>query len=145
MVEEDEMKIHEATTDDISTLTDLYQELSQNYSFKPDAIVQTIKYPTAWLRVILDEKGHVVGTGTLNVRSVPSAGQVGYIDDMVAFKRCRGLGLGRMIIEHLIELARKQQCIRVELTGHSGRATAIELYQSVGFIERETGSYVLEF
>ena len=138
------MKIRDATEGDISTLTDLYEELSRNYSFNPDAIAQAIKHSTAWLRVILDDDC-VVGTGTLNIRCVPSAGLVGYIDDVVAFERCRGRGYGRMITQDLIELARTKQCIRVELTSHPGRTAAIDLYRSTGFTERESGSYVLQF
>lgn len=46
---------------------------------------------------------------------------------------CRGMGLGRQLLEHAIDRAREQNCRMVQLTTDKRRPDAKRFYESLGF------------
>lgn len=137
------MQIRRATKDDICDLMRLYHHLSNFYLVdNPEAVEAAILHPTTEVYVA-EDGGRVVGTATVSFRAVPSHGLVALIDDVVADPECRGKGVGRALSEYCIEVARKNDACRVELTSHPSRAAANALYQRMGFIRRDTNSYFM--
>ena len=56
----------------------------------------------------------------------------------------RGQGLGRLLLEHVIDFARQELGnVDLHLTSRPERVAANELYRSLGFEKRETNAYVL--
>jgi GNAT superfamily N-acetyltransferase len=51
----------------------------------------------------------------------------------------RGRGLGRMLMEHVIGLARDRGAVRVELTTNARRTRAQEFYKGLGFVASHVG------
>jgi ribosomal protein S18 acetylase RimI-like enzyme len=84
--------------------------------------------------------GDVVGMLTLIVVRIPT-GLVSHIEDVVVDERARGLGIGRALAAHALELAREAGVRHVNLTSRPSRAAANQLYQSIGFVPRETNVY----
>lgn len=61
------------------------------------------------------------------------AGTQCFIEDVVVDQVYRGLGLGRLLTEHLIAVARRKMAKCVDLTSKPERKAANALYQSLGF------------
>jgi GNAT superfamily N-acetyltransferase len=51
----------------------------------------------------------------------------------------RGHGLGRELMEHVVDLARARGTVRVELTTNARRARAQEFYKELGFVASHVG------
>lgn len=50
---------------------------------------------------------------------------------------CRGKGIGKMLLNHCIEAAKKLQAEKLSLFSNSKLQTALKLYQQVGFTHVE--------
>ncbi len=104
----------------------------------------------AWLQRLIDS-----GNSTLFILKVDGepagmlslchyyapTGCKAWIEDVVVDSSKRGLGLGRHLVEHALEQARKLSPCTVMLTSRPSRVEANRLYQSVGFESRETNVY----
>ncbi len=69
---------------------------------------------------------------------------IGRIEDVVVDASTRGQGVGRGLMEGLIEEAKKQGISRLFLTSRPERIEANQLYQKVGFIKYETNPYKMD-
>jgi phosphinothricin acetyltransferase len=72
---------------------------------------------------------------------VPTKGIIGTIEDVVVSSDYRGQGLGRKLMENLINIARKEKLISLNLTSSPKRVAARNLYQSLGFNLSDTGIF----
>lgn len=87
--------------------------------------------------VIEDEdSGRVVSTGTLLVEAkfIHQAGLAGHIEDIVVDSTVRGKGLGKLIIQKLVEVAVAAGCYKVILDCAQKN---IAFYEKCGFIQKE--------
>lgn len=84
----------------------------------------------------------IFGMATLTVYTKLGA-RVGTIEDVVVDPSCRGKGMGRALVESLIRRARGQGITYLSLTSNPERVEAIALYQSLGFVRRDTNSFRL--
>jgi GNAT superfamily N-acetyltransferase len=70
----------------------------------------------------------------LSVRkSLWGQGFLGYVDELVVDESRRGEGIGGMLLERALELAKKGGCRRVELDSAFHRADAHRFYENHGF------------
>lgn len=84
----------------------------------------------------------IVGTALLSTYKVIS-GYRGMVDDVVVDKAQRGKGIGKKLMQKLLEEGKNLGLDEILLfTGHH-RAPAIGLYKSLGFNLRESGLYNL--
>ena len=51
----------------------------------------------------------------------------------------RGRGLGKMMIEWIVEQARQRDCVMVQLTTNKERTKALEFYHNLGFVASHEG------
>jgi ribosomal protein S18 acetylase RimI-like enzyme len=79
--------------------------------------------------------GRIVGMATL-VSFPLLTGERGHLDDVVVDESARGQGIGRALMEAVIDLARARQLRTVDLSSRPSRTAAINLYESVGFQPR---------
>jgi GNAT superfamily N-acetyltransferase len=79
--------------------------------------------------VVVEVDGSIVGTGTVVLRD----GSTAEILRMSVSRRTRRTGLGRLIVESLIETAREWGAARVVLETTSGWSDAVAFYLSCGF------------
>lgn len=89
------------------------------------------------------EDGRIVGCATLCVTRHP-LGLKGGIEDVVVGSACRGRGLGRQLMEHIIEYSRGLAPIELALTSRPSREAANMLYKAVGFSPYQTNVYKLK-
>ena len=83
---------------------------------------------------VAEVDGEAVGVGGLKLLS----GTVGEIKRMFVRPAARGLGVGRAIVQQLIDDARALGCTTIYLESASFMHTAHALYGSVGFVPSET-------
>lgn len=93
-----------------------------------------------FLARLLDQHGEIVGAATLATFRTPT-GLHGWIEDVIVDRDARRQGIGKALTEACLEQARLLGLREVNLTSHSSRRAANQLYQAMGFIRRETNLY----
>jgi ribosomal protein S18 acetylase RimI-like enzyme len=87
-----------------------------------------------------DSNGDIIGTATLAIFQSPT-GIHGWIEDVVVDQDYRHKGIGKALTEACLKKAREIGLREVNLTSNPTREAANNLYQSMGFIQRETNVY----
>ncbi|WP_446664101.1 N-acetyltransferase family protein [Flexivirga sp. B27] len=97
--------------------------------------------PTEHLLVLLDERDTVVGTAQLGfVRSLSRGGAIrAQVEAVRIGESLRGRGVGRAFFEFLIDAARREGAVLVQLTSDLQRGGAIRFYESLGFVHSHAG------
>ena len=130
---------------DIPRIVDLYRELtittsevehgrSPSLADYEQVFAEICSDPRQKLLVV-EQQGEVVGTIVLLV--IPNlshnATPWAFLENLIVTERHRRRGLGRMLLQHTIELAKQSGCHMVELCSDVRRREAHILYNSVGF------------
>ena len=87
-------------------------------------------------------KDEIVGMALMATYKVIS-GHKGMIEDVVVNQEFRGKGIGKKLIQALLEEARRLKLSEVLLFSGHHRKAAISLYTSLGFILKDSGLYRL--
>lgn len=91
-----------------------------------------------------DERdGVIVGSMTLAMFLIPT-GRRAWIEDVVVDGEARGKGVGQLLNERAIEIAKEAGAKTIDLTSRPSREAANRLYKRLGFVERETNVYRFE-
>jgi ribosomal protein S18 acetylase RimI-like enzyme len=90
--------------------------------------------------LIARSDGQIVGSLTLAMFPIPT-GLRAWIEDVVVDESARGQGVGTILTEEAIRLAREAGARRLDLTTRPARDTAGRIYERVGFRQRETRVY----
>jgi ribosomal protein S18 acetylase RimI-like enzyme len=140
-------KIVQLKKADASVLADirhlLKQLSSQIGTATPATLKKMLSRPDIEIWVARDGE-RIVGMATLIVLHKP------YVissnaEDIVVDEKYRGQGLGKALMNKIVERARVHHAERIEFTSNPSRAYAIAMYQKMGFKKRETNVYRLEF
>jgi ribosomal protein S18 acetylase RimI-like enzyme len=91
---------------------------------------------------VAEEDEQIIGSITLATYRIPS-GTKAWIEDVVVDGSQRGRGIGAMLVEFVIDFAKKQNIHSLDLTSGPSRVAANKLYQKLGFKRRETNVYRL--
>ena len=84
---------------------------------------------------------HIIGCASLCVFHSPT-GRKANIEDVVVGAGFRGQGIGRALMEHIIEFARRELApVDLNLTSRPERVAANEMYRKLGFERRGTNVY----
>lgn len=135
-----------ASAMDIEALRRLLGQLSGGSDGEADCcmdIEAVLANPAVRMFVGRDDDGRIVASGCLGVMDTLS-GRKGHIEDVVVDSECRGKGYGRIIVEYMIEVARSMGPMELFLTSRPFRTAANALYQSLGFVRKETNCYRME-
>jgi len=92
--------------------------------------------------VIATHNNEIIGMATL-VTVTKLNGVTGRIEHVVVDPVHQGNGLSRKLMDELIKIARSKKLRYLDLTTEPKRIAANGLYQSLGFIKRETNPYRL--
>lgn len=83
-------------------------------------------------------------SATLCFSELPT-GRLASVEAVVVSSRYRGLGYGKMLMEHVIGYVRREfPGIAIHLTSNPKRVAANEMYKSLGFHKVETNVHYLK-
>ena len=136
------VQLHTLTPGQAEELIGLMKELNPEIPVTPQMLRATVDDPGTRFFAAVGPDGHIVGTATLCISHSPT-GRKGGIEDVVVSSAFRGQGLGRKLVEHLINYARSLAPIDLHLTSRPSRVTANRLYKALGFQPYETNVYKL--
>ena len=89
---------------------------------------------TAYLLAAPDADSPPAGVAQVRFRfGVWWAAEDCLLEDLFVREHARGGGLGRALVEAVVDLARERGCRRVELDANEDNAAAMALYTSMGF------------
>ena len=138
------MKVEELlsyTLTDVNDLDVLMHELSPT-SYCNESILDAVIADENSHVYVIREEGHIVAAGTLCVIHTLEFTNA-CIESVVVSSKQRGKGLGELLVEHMINEAKKMKVYSIHLTSNPKRVAANNLYQKVGFVRYETNCYVL--
>ncbi|MFE6994338.1 GNAT family N-acetyltransferase [Microbacterium sp. NPDC057659] len=87
--------------------------------------------------IVARADGRIVGMATFVSLPLPS-GLRGHVEDVAVDEAMRGRGIARMLLTRMTLLAEERGLRTLDLTSRPSRETALRLYESVGFVRRET-------
>ncbi|MFT6795410.1 MAG: ribosomal protein S18 acetylase RimI-like enzyme [Maribacter sp.] len=120
-------------------LSELYLQL--NSQVKQVQLSTILEVPEHIDIVACFEKNVLIGIAMMANYKVVS-GYKGMIEDVVVSEQHRGKGIGRKLMELLIEQAKIRKLNDVLLFSGHHRTAAISLYKSLGFNIKTSGLYV---
>lgn len=139
------MEITKAQDSDIKGLIELLQELFQlepEFEFNSDAhskgLSLILNNSSLGGIYVAKENGNVLGMiNLLFTVSTALGGKVAILEDVVVRHGKRSQGVGSQLIDHAINVAKMEGCLRISLlTGHDN-SQAQSFYQKKGFSRSE--------
>jgi glucosamine-phosphate N-acetyltransferase len=125
------MNIRKFKREDIENgLLEVYQEV-----WKIDAITEEVlnRYlSTENYMVVAEDEGKIVGTATLHLQRklIRNGGTAAFIEDVAVKESHRGKGVGKLLIEHLVHIAKNLECYKINLSCFPER---VAFYERCGF------------
>ena len=129
------------TSSDFTELSVLMKELSSSIVFTRESLDRMLADPNSHLYVIREDD-IIVACASLCIYHQPFSTDA-TIESVVVSSKMRGKGLGRELMEHLIEEAARMNVDCIHLTSNPKRGAANALYQKVGFEKKETNCYMM--
>lgn len=124
-----------------SQISKLFMQLSPK---KKQVDLKDIMLPeNPMILVYCEDRGKVLGMASLCHYKVVS-GNKGWIEDVVVDNDQRGRGIGKQLIETLIEVGNKMHLSEILLFTEDHRVDAIRLYTKLGFKLKESRIYTLK-
>lgn len=122
-------------------IRELYKQLNATIEQRP--LHQILQEDNHVIIAVSKEENAIVGIALLATYKVIS-GYRGMVEDVVVDSAYRGKGIGRQLMEKLLEEAKNRNLDEVLLFSGHHRTPAISLYKSLGFSLRESGVYNLK-
>lgn len=137
----DIVELHSLSYDQVVTLLQLMKELAPEREVSTEMLENVVASANTHLFAALNNEGHIVGCASLCVFDSPT-GRKASVEDVVVSSSTRGQGIGRGLMEFLIEFARRELGnVDLHLTSKPTRVAANALYRSLGFEKRDTNFY----
>jgi ribosomal protein S18 acetylase RimI-like enzyme len=134
---------HEASDELAEAFARLIPQLSKS-ALPPDrrTLQEIIAAPCNTLLLARDTSkgGRIIGTLTLAIFRIPT-GMRAWIEDVVVDSDARGAGAGAALTLEAMRIATLKGARTIDLTSRSSRVAAHRLYESAGFVVRDTNVY----
>lgn len=135
------VEVLERVTDEaVAAFGQLIPQLSR--SAKPldaAALARLVSSPAVTILIARDS-GRIIGSLTLAMFPTPT-GLRAWIEDVVVDESARGQGVGGVLTQEALQLAREAGARTVDLTTRPSRQAAGRLYEREGFQQRDTRVY----
>ena len=129
--------------EDKEKLVGIFQQPSAMYDYREfdeDALIADENCNC----IVIENDGEIAGFASLITYRVPTKGLVGRVEDVIVDEKYRAQGLGRGVMEKIIEIAKEKKVSLIDLTSNPKRAAARKLYESLGFEIHDTGVFRLK-
>lgn len=98
-----------------------------------------------YLAIAAFDEDKIIGILILITYLLIEGEKKGWIEGLVVSENYRGQGIGRKLVEKVIEKAKGMGLKSLNLTSREKRIAANKLYQKMGFIRYETNVYRIKF
>lgn len=134
-----------ATADDAEELHTALQHLVPQLSRSNpppslDQVEAMLAHDSTTQFVARHDDGAIVGVSTLATFPIPTAIRA-WIEDVIVDEASNNLGIGRQLVDAMIDRARQLGAKTVDLTSRPNREAANHLYRKAGFELRDTNVY----
>ena len=134
-------ELTEASSSVLQSINELLPQLSSSAQvISMDRLSELVESDNTIIFLGTDDNGQILGMLSLIVMKIPT-GNKAWIEDVVVDQSARGKGLGKALMDHALERAKKLAVKSVDLTSRPSRESANMLYQSLGYQIRETNVY----
>lgn len=133
-------EVTEATAELVEAFERLTPQLSSSNPPPSAEALGAVATADATRLLVARSDNVIIGSLTLVLVRIPT-GLRAIIEDVVVDEQSRGLGVGRALNEHALEVARAAGAVTVDLTSRPSREAANRLYLSLGFAVRDTNVY----
>ena len=134
-------ELTESTTESLNAVNRLLPQLSASAkAISINRLQDLTESDSTKLFIGTDQSGEILGMLSLIVMKIPT-GNKAWIEDVVVDESARGRGIGRELMNHAHEEAKKHGVKSIDLTSRPSRESANELYQSLGYEIRQTNVY----
>jgi ribosomal protein S18 acetylase RimI-like enzyme len=133
-------ELAEVTDEVVEALARLLPQLSTSAQPLDAAAIQAMLASQAVTVLIARSDDKIVGTLSLVVFRIPTGGRA-WIEDVIVDNSVRGQGIGLLLTEEAVRLAKAAGARTVDLTTRPSRVAAGNLYEKVGFTQRDTRVY----
>jgi len=131
-----EIKIRRAGKEDCPRLLELVQELA-DYEKAPDEVSVSLEHFTnsgfgknpVWWAFVAEEDGIILGFALYYIRYSTWKGQAMYLEDIIVTEQVRGKGIGKLLMDRLIEEAREKGFKRIAWQVLEWNEPAINFYK----------------
>ena len=135
------VEISKATIADIPQLCILLDslftqeaEFQANHEAQARGLAAVINGPEVGDIMIARKSGEIIGmVNLLYTISTALGGRVALLEDMIVSPEGRGLGIGSKLMNHTVELAKKNGCKRISLLTDHDNERAHRFYSQHGF------------
>ena len=132
------MVIRAATEKDIPQLIELYKDLSQSdlpIDFNSAVAVMKRAENNDVHYFVADDGERLVGICYIAIipNMTRQCSSIGFIENVVIAADCRRKGIGRKLLQTVIEYAKSRGCYKVMLSSGAARTEAHSFYESLGF------------
>lgn len=140
------MKIGILKEEDLNSIlqnqvSELFEQLSPNK--KQIELNKILENTNQITLAYCKENDKIIGIASMCCYKVIS-GNKGWIEDVVVDKNARGKGIGRKLMEKLLEIAKQKELCEVLLFTEDHRIPAINLYNKLNFQQKESLIFTLE-
>ena len=138
-------ELTKSTKEALNAINHLLPQLSVNAKeLSMDRLAELVESDNTLIFLGTDEHDCILGMLSLIVMKIPT-GNKAWIEDVVVDQAARGKGLGKSLMNHALEQAKKLGAKSVDLTSRPSRESANKLYQALGYEIRETNVYRYKF
>lgn len=134
-----DFKIREAKEEDVPEILQLINELAI-FEKEPEAVVikeeTLIKYGFSdeafFLCYVAEFRNEVIGMALFYPRFSTWKGKSIHLEDLIVRQSMRGKGIGRALLDKVVEFAKAQKLLRVEWVVLDWNKPAVEFYKNYG-------------
>lgn len=131
------MEVRKINTQDFSIIHLLKQFKNDNLNISQDQFKNFISQLDKHYNIfVIEEHQRIISCGTILIETklLHNLGKVGHIEDVITDFQFRGQGLGKKIIESLVNYGRQQGCYKIILNCTNNN---ILFYEKCGFTRKE--------
>jgi ribosomal protein S18 acetylase RimI-like enzyme len=137
----DILKIQDLTPNRETLISNLFKQLGGEK--EQTNLKEVLEEENRITLAFCEDNNEVIGIASMCTYKVIS-GKKGWIEDVVVDEQYRGQGIGRKLMEKLLEEGKKKGLTEILLFTEDHRIPAIKLYSDLGFQLKESRIYTLK-
>lgn len=135
-------KLTTVTDQVVAAFRKLIPQLAPDCALPTKQDIEAIVNSGTTVLFIAEEDQNILGTLSLVFTKIPTGDKI-WIEDVVVDNSARGKGIGKKLMQFSIEYVKSKNNKSINLTSSPDRIAANNLYQNLGFKQRETNVYRL--